>query len=197
MPSAPEPASRRTSATERLVRSTTILSVRRAGSVALAGDGQVTIGQTVAKADATKVRRLEQVGADQAGVLAGFAGSAADAFALLERFESTLARSPTHLLRASIELAKAWRTDRALRRLDALLIVADLEVTLVLSGQGDVIQPTEGICATGSGGPFAHAAAQALLRHSEMSAEDICRAAMEIAAELCIYTNERQTVLTL
>ena len=138
---------------------TTVVSVRDGPRVALAGDGQVSLGEMIAKADALKVRVLSEFGADKAGVLVGFAGSAADAFALLDRFEQKLKDSPTNLLRAAIELAKFWRTDRALRRLESLLVVADRATTLMLSGQGDVIEPSDGICAIGSGGGFALAAA--------------------------------------
>ena len=168
---------------------TTILSVRRGGDVAIAGDGQVSMGDTIAKANAVKVRRLPDVGADRAGVLAGFAGSAADAFALLERFEATLKESPTNLMRAAIKLAKAWRTDRALRRLESLLVVADRNTTLMLSGQGDVIEPADGACAIGSGGSYALAAARALLGHTTLPAIDVCREGLAIAGEICVYTN--------
>jgi ATP-dependent HslUV protease subunit HslV len=176
---------------------TTIISVRREGAVAVAGDGQVSLGQTVAKSDAVKVRRLEGVGADGAGVLVGFAGSAADAFALLERFEARLKESPSNLMRASIELAKFWRTDRALRRLESLLVVADRACTLMISGQGDVIEPSDGICAIGSGGAYALAAARALHAHTPMSAPEIARAALTIAGEICVYTNENVSVIEL
>jgi ATP-dependent HslUV protease subunit HslV len=177
------------------IRSTTILSVRRGDKVALAGDGQVTIGATVAKADAVKVRKINGMGAKGAGVLVGFAGSAADSFALLERFEARLKDTPTNLTRAAIELAKTWRTDRALRRLDALLIVADAASTLMLSGQGDVIEPSDGICAIGSGGPFALAAARALAKHTSLEAGDLCREALHIAGEICVYSNTSITVV--
>ncbi len=176
---------------------TTILCVRRDGDVAIAGDGQVTIGPTVAKHDAVKVRRLDGLGAGGRGVLVGFAGSAADAFALLERFEAKLKESPANLTRAAIELAKLWRTDRALRRLESLLAVADAERSLLISGQGDVIEPSDGIVAIGSGGPFALAAARALLAHSSLDAPSVCREAMRVAGEICIYTNAHVTVLTL
>lgn len=171
-------------------RATTILSVRNGPLVALAGDGQVSLGETIAKADAVKVRKLDNLGAAGAGVLVGFAGSAADSFALLERFEAALKSSPANLMRAAIELAKQWRTDRVLRRLESLLIVADRSQTLMISGQGDVIEPSDGVCAIGSGGPYALAAARALLRHTDMSPADVCRAAMRIAGEICVYTNE-------
>lgn len=177
------------------IRSTTILSVRRGDHVALAGDGQVTIGATVAKSDAVKVRKIAGMGAKSAGVLVGFAGSAADSFALMERFEARLKDTPTNLTRAAIELAKTWRTDRALRRLDALLIVADASSTLMLSGQGDVIEPSDGICAIGSGGPFALAAARALARHTSLEAGELCREALNIAGEICVYSNTNVTVV--
>ncbi len=176
---------------------TTILSVRSGSDVAIAGDGQVTMAETIAKGDAVKVRHLPEVGAEGAGVLVGFAGSAADAFALLDRFEAKLKESPTNLLRAAIELAKFWRTDRALRRLESLLVVADRKSTLLLSGQGDVIEPSDGICAIGSGGSFALAAARALSRHTQLPPNDLCREAMKIAGEICVYTNEHITVLGL
>lgn len=176
---------------------TTIVSVRQGPGVAVAGDGQVSLGDTIAKADATKVRRLGDLGAETAGVLVGFAGSAADAFALLERFEAKLKDSPTNLMRASIELAKFWRTDRALRRLESLLIVADRATTLMISGQGDVIEPSDGICAIGSGGAYALAAARSLVRHTEMGPADICREALQVAGEICVYTNTEIVVLEL
>ncbi len=176
---------------------TTILSVRKGSQVAVAGDGQVTLGETIAKADAVKVRKLEDVGAETAGVLVGFAGSAADAFALLERFEAKLKESPTNLMRAAIELAKLWRTDRMLRRLESLLVVADRAKTLMISGQGDVIEPSDGICAIGSGGPFALAAARALLRHTDMGPAKLCKEALRTAGEICIYSNDFLTVLEL
>ena len=176
---------------------TTIVSVRRGQHIAIAGDGQVTIGNTISKADAVKVRRLDGLGADKAGVLAGFAGAAADAFALLERFEAKLKESPENLMRASIELAKFWRTDRAMRRLESLLIVADRRTTLTISGQGDVIEPTDGMCAIGSGGSFALAAARALARRTELGPGELCREALTIAGEICIYTNTNITVLEL
>jgi len=157
------------------IRSTTILSVRKDDRVAIAGDGQVTMGETVAKADAVKVRKLDGFGAEGAGVLVGFAGSTADAFALLERYEAKLKDSPTNLTRAAIELAKLWRTDRMLRRLESLLVVADRAQTLMMSGQGDVIEPSDGVCAIGSGGPYALAAARALLRHTPLSPAELCR----------------------
>jgi len=176
---------------------TTIVSVRKGREIAIAGDGQVSLGQTVAKADAVKVRRLDELGTDKAGVLVGFAGSAADAFALLERFEGKLKESPTNLMRAAVELAKFWRTDRVLRRLESLLVVADRSVTLMLSGQGDVIEPSDGICAIGSGGAYALAAARALSRHTDMPPQELAREALTIAGEICVYTNTTIQVLTL
>ena len=165
-------------------RSTTILTVRHGGQVAIGGDGQVTLGDAVVKADALKIRRLMD---DR--VIVGFAGGSADAFALLERFESKLKDYPQNVPRAATELAKEWRTDRALRRLEALLAIVDAKSTLLVSGTGDVIQPTDGILGIGSGGNFATAAARALVSHSTLSAPEIVRTALEIAADLCIYTN--------
>jgi ATP-dependent HslUV protease subunit HslV len=179
------------------IRSTTIVCVRRDSLVAMAGDGQVSIGDTIAKADATKVRTLEGYGADGAGVLVGFAGSAADAFALLDRFEAKLKDSPANLMRAVIELAKQWRTDRVLRRLESLLIVADRAQTLMVSGQGDLIEPSDGLCAIGSGGPYALAAARALIRHTDMSPVELSREAVRTAGEICVYTNTEITVVEL
>jgi ATP-dependent HslUV protease subunit HslV len=170
-------------------RATTILAVRHKGRVALGGDGQVTLGNVVMKADANKVRRLLQ-----GKVLAGFAGAAADAFALLDRFESRLQDFQGNVPRAAIELAKDWRTDRALRRLEAMLVVVDRDHLLVLSGTGDVIQPDGGAAAIGSGGAYALAAARALIAHSDLGAADIVRRALEIAADLCIYTNRNIAV---
>lgn len=169
--------------------STTILTVRHSGRVALGGDGQVTLGDAIVKADALKVRRLMN---DQ--VLVGFAGSSADAFALLERFEEKLKDFPANVPRAATELAKQWRTDRALRRLEALLTVVDARHTLLVSGTGDVIQPTDGILGTGSGGNYAVAAARALVAHSDLDAAGIVRQALEIAANICIYSNTQITV---
>jgi ATP-dependent HslUV protease subunit HslV len=166
------------------LRATTILAVRHRGGVALGGDGQVTLGQVVMKSDAHKVRRLYG-----GQVLAGFAGAAADAFALLERFEARLKDFQGNVPRAATELAKDWRTDRALRRLEAMLVAADREHLLVVSGNGDVIQPSEGVAAVGSGGPYALAAARALVAHADLGAAAVTRAALEIAADLCIYTN--------
>lgn len=168
---------------------TTILSVRRGDRVALGGDGQVTLGSQIMKGDATKVRRLME-----GRVLTGFAGSAADGFALLERFEGKLKDHPDNVPRAAIELAKQWRTDRALRRLEAILIVADERHSLLLSGSGDVIQPTDGILAAGSGGAYALAAARGLVKHTSMTAAEIVRESLTIAAGIDIYTNESLTV---
>lgn len=166
------------------LHATTILAVRHRGSAAVGGDGQVTLGNVVLKGDAHKIRRLYQ-----GRVLVGFAGAAADAFALLERFEAKLRDHQGSVPRAATELAKEWRTDRLLRRLEAMLVALDREHLLLVSGTGDVIQPTDDIAAIGSGGPFALAAARALVAHSELGAADIVRRSLEIAADLCIYTN--------
>jgi ATP-dependent HslUV protease subunit HslV len=174
------------------IRSTTILAVRRDGRVALGGDGQVSVGETVMKANAQKVRLLKG-----GKVLAGFAGSTADAFTLFERFEEKLERFPENLPRAAVELAKDWRSDRVLRRLEALLAVVDKQHGFVLSGTGDVIEPDDGILAIGSGGPFALAAARALREHSALTAPEVVRKALEIAGEICIFTNTKITVLEL
>ena len=163
---------------------TTILSVRRGDRVALGGDGQVTLGNVVMKADARKIRRLHN-----GRVLAGFAGASADSFALLERFEAKLKDFQGNVPRAATELAKDWRMDRSLRRLEAMLIAADRDHLLLVGGTGDVIQPTDGVAAVGSGGPYALAAARALLAHSGLGAAQIARTALEIAGDLCIYTN--------
>lgn len=171
---------------------TTILSVRRAGQVAMGGDGQVTLGNSIMKADAVKVRRLMN---DQ--VLAGFAGSAADGLALLDRFEAKLKEFNGNVPKAATDLAKLWRTDRALRRLEALLVVADIRHSLLISGSGDVIQPNDGILSAGSGGSYATAAARALLKHSELSAAEIVRESLTIAAGIDIYTNTEISVETL
>jgi len=171
---------------------TTILSVRRGGKVVVIGDGQVSMGQTVMKPNARKVRRL---GADGA-VIGGFAGATADAFTLFERLERKLEQHGGQLLRAAVELAKDWRTDKYLRNLEAMMIVADKDVTLILTGNGDVLEPEAGVAAIGSGGNFALAAARALVEY-EGDAETVCRKAMAIAAELCVYTNDRLTVETL
>jgi ATP-dependent HslUV protease subunit HslV len=166
------------------IRSTTILAVRQHGSVAIGGDGQVTLGNVVMKGDAHKIRRLHE-----GRVVVGFAGASADAFALLERFEAKLRDFQGSVPRAATELAKDWRMDRTLRRLEAMMIAVDREHLLLLSGTGDVIQPTDGVAAIGSGGAYALAAARALKVHSNLSAPEIVRAALEIAADLCIYTN--------
>jgi ATP-dependent HslUV protease subunit HslV len=168
---------------------TTILSVRRGASVAMGGDGQVTLGNIVIKASARKVRRLykEQV-------LAGFAGATADAFTLFERFESKLEKHQGNLVRAAVELTRDWRTDRVLRRLEAMLAVADTTSSLVITGNGDVLEPEFGIVAIGSGGPYAQAAARALIEHTELSPEEVVRKSLGIAGDLCIYTNQNHTV---
>jgi ATP-dependent HslUV protease subunit HslV len=167
------------------IRSTTILAVRRDGHLAIAGDGQVTFDKTVMKHKARKIRRV-----GDGKVLAGFAGSAADGMTLLDKFESKLSEFRGNLTRAAVELAKEWRTDRYLRRLEALLIVGDTEHLFVLSGTGDVVEPDDDVAAIGSGGPYAQAAALALLRNSKLSAEEIVRQSLEIAASICIFTNE-------
>jgi len=177
---------------ETTIRSTTVLAVRRSGKVALAGDGQVSFGNTAIKHTSRKVMRI-----NEGKVLAGFAGGAADALALLDKFEGKLRESGGHLERGAIEFAKEWRLDRMLRRLEAMLIVADRELTLVIGGAGDVIRPDEDVVGIGSGGPFAHAAALALIRHTELPAEAIAREALQIAGTLCIYTNDQITVETL
>ena len=171
---------------------TTILSVRRGNLVALGGDGQVTLGNIVVKASARKIRKLYR---DQ--VLAGFAGATADAFTLFERFEAKLEKHQGHLVKAAIELTKDWRTDRVLRRLEAMLAVADATTSLIITGNGDVLEPENGIIAIGSGGAYAQAAAKALLDNSELPAEQIVKKSLEIAGELCIYTNMHHTVETL
>ncbi|RZO65093.1 MAG: ATP-dependent protease subunit HslV [Parvularculaceae bacterium] len=174
---------------------TTILAVRRGDTVCVGGDGQVSLGQTVVKGDARKVRRIgHKDPGGQGGVIAGFAGATADAFTLLERLEAKLEQHPTQLTRAAVELAKDWRMDRYLRRLEAMMIVADKDVTLTLTGAGDVIEPQFGVTAIGSGGEFARAAARALLEETDLGAEDIVRKAMKIAAEVCVYTNDSLTV---
>ena len=167
------------------IRSTTVMCVRRNGKVVMAGDGQVTIGHEVLKSSAKKLRRLHNE-----KILAGFAGSTADAFSLFSRFESKLEQYNGNLPRSVVELAKEWRTDKALRHLEALLLVADTADTFIVSGTGDVIEPDEGVAAIGSGGPFAMAAATALLRKTQMSAREIVEEAMHIAGKICIYTNE-------
>ena len=168
---------------------TTIVSVRRGNQVVLGGDGQVTLGNTIMKANANKVRRLYQN-----RVLAGFAGGTADAFTLFERFEGKLEKHGGHLTRAAVELAKDWRSDRMLRRLEALLIVADVTTSLVISGNSDVIEPEGDLISIGSGGPFAQAAGQALLEHTELDARSIVENSLNIAASICIYTNQHLTI---
>jgi ATP-dependent HslUV protease subunit HslV len=174
---------------KKLIRSTTVLSVRLGGSVVLAGDGQVTLGESVIKHTAKKIRRLYN---DK--ILSGFAGSTADAFTLFSRFEAKLEQYHGNLGRAAVELAKDWRTDKFLRHLEALLLVCDKEQTFLLSGQGDVIEPDGGVAAIGSGGPFAQAAAQALALHTQLSARQIAEEAMKIAGRMCIYTNDAVTI---
>jgi ATP-dependent HslUV protease, peptidase subunit HslV len=171
---------------------TTILSVRRGSVVAMGGDGQVTLGNVVIKATARKVRRLYQ-----GRILAGFAGGTADAFTLFERFEAKLEKHQGNLLRSAVELAKDWRSDRALRRLEAMLSVADQEVSLIITGNGDVLEPEQGIVAIGSGGSYAQSAARALLENTELSPRDIVTKSLEIAGDICIYTNHNHTVETL
>ena len=171
---------------------TTILSVRRPGHVVIGGDGQVSLGNTVLKGNARKVRRLHQ---DR--VIAGFAGGTADAFTLFERFEGKLDKHQGNLVRSAVELAKDWRTDRMLRRLEALLLVADKESSLIISGNGDVIEPEDSIMAIGSGGSYALAAARALMEMPGLSAEEVARKAMQIAGDICVYTNHSLTVETL
>ncbi len=172
---------------------TTILCVRRGGAVAMAGDGQVSLGQTVIKGNARKVRRIGAGGA----VLAGFAGATADAFTLLERLEAKLERFPNQLERACVELAKDWRTDRYLRRLEAMMAVADRDRSFTLTGNGDVLEPEDGIIAIGSGGNFALAAARALIAMPDQTAEEIARRALNIAADICVYTNHNVIVETI
>jgi ATP-dependent HslUV protease subunit HslV len=171
---------------------TTIVSVRRGAQVAIGGDGQVTLGTIVVKATARKVRKLYR---DQ--VLAGFAGATADAFTLFERFEAKLEKHQGHLTRAAIDLTRDWRTDRVLRRLEAMLAVADRTTSLIISGNGDVLEPEFGIIAIGSGGAYAQAAARALAQHTELAPEVIVKKSLEIAADLCIYTNQNHTIETL
>jgi len=171
---------------------TTILSARRDGKVALGGDGQVTLGNIVIKASARKVRRLYGE-----RILAGFAGGTADAFTLFERFEAKLEKHQGNLVRSAVELAKDWRTDRVLRRLEAMLAVADRESSLIITGLGDVLEPELGLLAIGSGGPYAQSAARALLENSPLSAEEVVRKSLEIAADLCIYTNRSIVIETL
>ena len=168
---------------------TTIISVRRQGKVVIGGDGQVSLGNTIMKSNARKVRRLYQN-----KVLAGFAGGTADAFTLFERFEAKLEKHQGQLVRAAVELAKDWRTDRALRRLEALLAVADAQNSLIITGNGDVIEPEDNLIAIGSGGPYAQSAAKALLGNTELSARDIVEKSLAIAADICIYTNHHRTI---
>lgn len=168
---------------------TTIVSIRRNGKVALGGDGQVSLGNTIMKGNARKVRRLYHN-----KVIAGFAGGTADAFTLFERFEAQLEKHQGHLVRAAVELAKDWRTDRALRRLEALLAVADEKASLIITGNGDVIEPENSLIAIGSGGPFAQAAARALLENTELSAREIVEKSLEIAADICVFTNQTKTI---
>ena len=169
---------------------TTILSVRRYGKVVIGGDGQVTLGNTVAKGNACKIRRLGKAG----NVLAGFAGATADAFTLFELFEQKMEKHGTNLTRAAVEMAKEWRTDRRYGKLEAMLAVADREASLLISGNGDVLEPEHGLIATGSGGPFAQAAALALLENTDMDARGIVEAALKIAGDICIYTNHHTTI---
>jgi ATP-dependent HslUV protease, peptidase subunit HslV len=183
------PESTTQSRARRLIRSTTVLCVRRDDKVVMAGDGQVTLGESVIKHGAKKIRRLYQE-----KILAGFAGSTADAFTLFSRFEAKLEQYHGNLGRSAVELAKDWRTDKFLRHLEALLLVSDKEATFLLSGQGDVIEPDTGIAAIGSGGPFAQAAAQALADHTKLSPREIAEEAMKIASRMCIYTNDRITI---
>lgn len=171
------------------IHSTTILCVRRGTDVAIAGDGQVSLGNIVMKHTARKVRKL---GGDK--VLAGFAGSAADAFTLFEKFEAKLSQYQNSVARASVELAKDWRSDKILRKLEALMIVADAQQTYVISGNGDVIEPDEGVAAIGSGGPYAMAAAIALYRHTKMGPKDVVEAAMKIAGDICVFTNQNISI---
>lgn len=177
---------------DRRIRSTTILSVRRGDGVAIGGDGQVSLGETTIKHDASKIRPLAK-----GKVLCGFAGSAADAFALLDRFEAKLEQYQGNVRRAAIELAKEWHTDRALRRLESLLIAVSKEVTLMIGGSGDVIEPTDGVIGIGSGGMYATAAARALIAHTDLSPEEIVEQSLKIAADICVYSNERITVETI
>ena len=174
------------------IRATTILAVRRNGKVAIGGDGQVTVGETVMKSHAQKVRLIRG-----GKIVAGFAGAAADAMTLFEKFEEKLERYPGNMPRAAVELAKDWRSDRVLRRLEALLIVADREHGFIVSGTGELIEPDDGILAIGSGGPYALAAARALLRHTQKSATEIATESLRITSEICIYTNDKITVESL
>ncbi len=172
------------------IRATTILAVRKDGQVALGGDGQVTVGQTIMKSTAQKVRTLQN-----GKLVAGFAGAAADAFTLFEKFEEKLKRSPDNLPRAAVELAKDWRSDRVLRKLEALLIVASKDHGFIVSGTGDIIEPDDGVLAIGSGGSYALAAARALVSSTDLSASEIVRRSLQIAGEICVYTNTNITVI--
>ncbi len=189
-PSGPSPFSRGKTASQRArIRSTTVLCVRRNGRVVMAADGQVTLGESVIKHSARKIRRLYQE-----KVLAGFAGSTADAFSLFSRFEAKLEQYAGNLGRSAVELAKDWRTDKMLRNLEALLVVADLQQTYLISGAGDVIEPDEGVIAIGSGGSYALAAARALMQNTELSAREIAEKSLRIAGQICIYTNDQITI---
>ncbi|MEO0397923.1 MAG: ATP-dependent protease subunit HslV [Pseudomonadota bacterium] len=190
------------------MHATTILAVRRGNTVCVGGDGQVSLGQTIVKGDARKVRRIGAGGgvsgrstpageSDGAGVIAGFAGATADAFTLLERLEAKLDQHPKQLMRAAVELAKDWRTDRYLRRLEAMMIVADKDITLTLTGSGDVLEPHDGVTAIGSGGDYARAAARALVDETDLDAEAIVRKAMAVAASICVYTNDSLIIETI
>lgn len=171
---------------------TTIVAIRKNNQVAIGGDGQVSLGNTILKGNAKKIRRLYN-----GKILAGFAGGTADAFTLFERFEAKLEKHHGHMLRAAVELAKDWRTDKMLRRLEALLAIADHETSLILTGNGDVIEPENGLIAIGSGGPFAQAAASALITHTQLSAKEIVESSLKIAASICVYTNDHFTIETL
>jgi ATP-dependent HslUV protease subunit HslV len=186
---ATEPLAYRMTSMQETFHGTTILSVRRGSSVALGGDGQVTLGNIVVKGGARKVRRLYH---DR--ILAGFAGGTADAFTLFERFEAKLEKHQGNLMRSAVELARDWRTDRALRRLEAMLAVADREHSLIITGVGDVLEPEHGVVAIGSGGAFAQSAARALVQNTALSARDVVERSLAIAAELCIYTNDQRTI---
>jgi ATP-dependent HslUV protease subunit HslV len=178
--------------TESVIRGTTVVSVRRDGQVAIGSDGQVTMNDTIVKAQAEKVRTMMD-----GKILAGFAGSVADALTLFEKFEAKLERHPGNLARAAVELAKEWRSDRYLRRLEALLAVADSDQSLLIAGSGEVIEPDDGILALGSGGPYALAAARALMQHSSLGAAEMVRASLQIAGDICVYSNSEITVLEL
>jgi ATP-dependent HslUV protease subunit HslV len=179
------PSLNRSDTSDQKWRSTTVLAVRHRGKIVFGADGQVTYGNTIMKSDTRKLRRMLD-----GKVLIGFAGSTADAFALMERFEEKLKDYPANIARAATELARDWRTDRVLRKLEAMMLVADKEVTLLLTGQGDVVQPTDGVVGIGSGGPYATAAAKALVRHSDLDTPDIVRESLRVAADVDIYTND-------